>query len=166
MIDSWGHGFDARVVISLPLGKDGGDATTVHAMTPLALLVRRALRDPRFRRLLLTLGPAAAKTATDLARQGRWRQLAVVHADTVVDGTFLRVPIDGEPHWVVWSGDDPVAAYPPPATDLSEALRSVDLARRRRPDDLRLRSARREAADRARRIRRALPGRGPGRAPW
>ena len=128
-------------------------------MTPLAILVRRVLRDPKFRKLLLTLGPVAAKMATDLAQQGRWRQLAVVHADTVVDGSFMRVPIEGQPHWIVWSADEPIAAYPPHTGTLTEAVAAVDLDKRQRPDQLRSRALRRDAAERTRRIRRALPGR-------
>lgn len=130
-------------------------------MNPLALLAGRVLRDPRFRALLISLGPAAAKVATDLAQQGRWRQLAVVHADTVVDGSFLKVLIDAQPHWVVWSRDEPVAAYPTLAGDLAELTKAVDLDKRQRPEDLRTRALRRDAAERTQRIRRALPRRSP-----
>lgn len=133
-------------------------------MTPLAILVRRALRDPKFRALLLSLGPAAAKMATDLAKQGRWRQLAVVHADTVVDGSFARIPVDGHPHWIVWSRDEPIAAYPPHSGNLAEIVKAVDLDKRQRPDDLRSRTLRRDAAERTQRLRRALPRRS-GRPP-
>lgn len=132
-------------------------------MHPLAILVRRVLRDPKFRALLVSLGPAAAKIATDLAKQGRWRQLAVVHADTVVDGSFLKVPVEGEPQWIVWSGDEPIAAYPPSSGDLAEAVKAVDLTKRQRPEQLRTRAMRRDAAERAQRIRRVLPRRN-GRA--
>ena len=130
-------------------------------MNPVAILVRRALRDPKFRALLLSLGPAAATMATDLAKQGRWRQLAVVHADTVVDGSFAKVPFEGEAHWVVWSGDEPIAAYPPHTGDLAEVVKAVDLTKRQRPAELRTRAMRRDAAERAQRIRRALPRRSP-----
>lgn len=129
-------------------------------MNPLAILVRRVLRDPKFRALLISLGPTAATMATDLAQQGRWRQLAVVHADTVVDGSFAKVPVEGEPHWIVWTGDEPIAAYPPHTGDLHEVVKAVDLEKRQRPDELRTRAMRREAAERSRRIRRALPRRG------
>ena len=61
-----------------------------------------------------------------------WRT-ARVHADRVLDGSYLDVFIDGERHWVVWSGDQPVAAYPAVSRDLAEAVSAVDLTRRRRP---------------------------------
>jgi hypothetical protein len=61
-----------------------------------------------------------------------WRT-ARVHADRVRDGSYLDVFIDGERHWVVWSGDQPVAAYPAITRDLAEAVSAVDLNRRRRP---------------------------------
>jgi hypothetical protein len=65
-----------------------------------------------------------------------WRT-ARVHADRVRDGSYLDVFIDGTRHWVVWSGDDPVAAYPPISRDLVEAVAAVDLSRRRRPGERR-----------------------------
>jgi hypothetical protein len=120
-----------------PVGHSGG-------VNPAARLVLRVMRDPKFRALLISLGPAAAKAAGDLAKQGRWRQLAVVHADAVVDGSLMKVPIAAVPHWVVWSGDNPVAAYPPPTGDLVEAVRDVDLTKRQRPEDLGLRGFRAE----------------------
>ena len=119
-------------------------------MNPLAKLALRVLRDPKFRALMISLGPAAAKAAGDLARQGRWRQLAIVHADTLVDGSFMKVPIGGQPRWVVWSGDVAVTAYPTSEGDLAEAVRNVDLSKRQRPDELRVRAARQDATTRAR----------------
>ena len=61
-----------------------------------------------------------------------WRT-ARAHADRVRDGSYLDVYIDGAKHWVVWSGDQPVAAYPAVSRDLAEAVAAVDLDRRRRP---------------------------------
>ena len=112
----------------------------VGSVNPAARLALRVFKDPKFRALAISLGPAAAKAAGDLARQGRWRQLAIVHADAVVDGSLMRVPIAAVPHWVVWSGNSPVAAYPPPTHDLADAVRDVDLSKRQRPTELRLRS--------------------------
>lgn len=135
----------------------------IWRMNPLAKLAVRVLRDPKFRALMISLGPAAAKAAGDLARQGRWRQLAIVHADTLVDGSFMKVPIRGEPHWVVWSGDIAVTAYPVHEGDLDHVVKNVDLSKRQRPDELRVRAAREEAADRARRLRDGLTARRSGR---
>ena len=125
-------------------------------MNPLAGLALRAIRDPKFKALLVTLGPAAAKAAADLAKQGRWRQLAVLHADTLVDGTFMKVPLAGQPHWVVWSGAQPVGAYPTYEGDLEHAVRHVDLTKRERPQDLRVRTAKRELAESTRRLGEAV----------
>lgn len=124
-------------------------------MNPAAALVVRVLRDPKFRALLISLGPAAAKVAKDLVEQGRWRQLAIVHADAVRDGSLHKVPLAAQPHWVVWTGDVPVTSYPPFDGDLVEALRDVDLSKRLRPDDLPTRRTRREIAARRRRITEA-----------
>lgn len=128
-------------------------------MAALVPLAARLLRDRRFRALLVAAGPKVASEATRLAQQGRWRRLAVLHAETVVDGTFLHHLLDGEPHWVVWSGDETVAVYPPWEGDLDEALRHVDRSRRRRPAELPTRVAR-DRVGRARRlIGRATPSR-------
>jgi hypothetical protein len=78
------------------------------------------------------------KPAVERGRQNAlaWRT-ARVHADRVRDGSYLDVFIDGVRHWVVWSGNDPVAAYPPVSRDLAEAVAAVDLTRRRRPGERR-----------------------------
>jgi hypothetical protein len=74
------------------------------------------------------------KPALERGRQNAvaWRT-ARVHADRVRDGSYLDVFIDGLRHWVVWSGDQPVAAYPAVTRDLAEAVSTVDLTRRRQP---------------------------------
>ncbi|MGH8825441.1 MAG: hypothetical protein ACRDVN_13335 [Jiangellaceae bacterium] len=61
-----------------------------------------------------------------------WR-IARAHAARVLDGSYLDVFVGGVKHWVVWSGDEPVAAYPAVDGDLGEAVRTVDGTRRRRP---------------------------------
>jgi hypothetical protein len=93
----------------------------------------------------------AVKPAVERGRDNAlsWRT-ARAHAGRVRDGTYLDVFVDGVKHWVVWSGDDPVAAYPPLDGDLAEAVRAVDLTKRREPASLRERGPGRE--------RRKLPG--------
>lgn len=81
-----------------------------------------------------------------------WRT-ARAHAGRVRDGRYLDVFVDGLKHWVVWSGDEPVAAYPPVDVDLAEAVRAVDLARRREPGN-----RRGERSGTGVRERRKLPG--------
>ena len=115
------------------------------AINSVTKLAWRLLRDPKYQALLAGAGPVVVQQAKALAAKGRWRQLAIVHADTVVDGSFARVPIAGEQLWVVWSGDEPVAAYPVYDGDLAEAVSKVDLTRRRKPDELTVRSAKRAA---------------------
>ena len=134
-------------------------------MNPLAKLAMRVLRDPKFRALMISLGPSAARAAGDLAKQGRWRQLAIVHADTLVDGSFMKVPIAGQPRWVVWSGDIAVTAYPTHDGDLDEAVRNVDLSKRQRPDELRGRAVRQDAAQRVREVGGAIAARRQTRRP-
>ena len=75
-----------------------------------------------------------------------WRT-ARAHADRVRDGSYLDVYIDGAKHWVVWSGDQPVAAYPAVSRDLVEAVAAVDLDRRRRPRPANGRSSRLASSD-------------------
>jgi hypothetical protein len=74
------------------------------------------------------------RPAVERGRQNAtaWR-MARIHADRVRDGSYLDVFIDGARHWVVWSADEPVAAYPRVAGDLAQAVATVDLTRRRRP---------------------------------
>jgi hypothetical protein len=61
-----------------------------------------------------------------------WRT-ARAHAARVVDGSYGDFYVAGGKRWVVWSGDEAVAAYPAVDGDLTEAVRTVDLARRRQP---------------------------------
>lgn len=128
-------------------------------MNPVAKLALRLLRDPKFKALMVSVGPAVAAKAADLAKQGRWRQLAILHADAVVDGSLKKVPLRGQPHWVVWSGDEPVASYPPYDGDLVTAVRPVDLTKRQRPDELPVRTAKRRATQRREQLADLVGGR-------
>ena len=79
-------------------------------------------------------GPATeyAKARLEASRQ---RRLAVVEAESLREGTVLRVLRGDQPVWVVFSGDEPVSA--PPAVDgpLADLVARADLGRRRRPED-------------------------------
>jgi hypothetical protein len=79
----------------------------------------------------------AAQTALD--RQKAKRR-AVEHAATVRDGMVLKTfdprADHGEPVWVVFSGDDPIAAHPASATPLAELVAKSDLSTRVRPVDM------------------------------
>jgi hypothetical protein len=114
---------------------------------PLHPLLRSLARNRQFQRLLITVGPVAARELLKLAESGKLRQLAIRHADTVVDGRVSKEHVDGELRWVVWSGERPLAAYPPVSADLAKALEFADPDKRRAPEELPLRRALRAASD-------------------
>jgi hypothetical protein len=58
------------------------------------------------------------------------RRKAFDEADSTRDGSVLRVVEQGEPVFVVFSGDDPVAAYPRVQRPLAEVVRRADLDKR------------------------------------
>ena len=120
------------------------------------LAVKRLLASHGFRMLLAQLGPAATAKAVELARQGRWRRLAILHAETLAEGRLSRAVFDGTVTWVVWQDDVPVAAYPPFEGDLADATRDHDPTARVAPDDLATRQAQRTASDSARDTGRRL----------
>jgi hypothetical protein len=83
--------------------------------------------------------PAIAAAKRTMERQ-KARRRAVEHAATVRDGTVLKTfdprQDTGEPVWVVFSGDDAIAAHPATTTPLAELVARSDLATRIRPQDL------------------------------
>jgi hypothetical protein len=115
----------------------------------------------------LKYGPYAAQAWKHLGRPtqaavqkqvGSWaaRRTALQHADTVTDGSILGVMHDGARVWVVFSGDEPVTAYPNTSTPLAQLVAHADLPRRVTPEQARerqrMREMRRRAGDRARQI--------------
>ena len=103
--------------------------------------------------------PAMKAAQTALDRQKAKRQ-AVAHAATLRDGSVLKAfdprASHGDPVWVVFSGDEPVAAHPTTTTPLSELLAKVDLATRVRPEDLPT------PAEKLKQLPKNLPGRRRG----
>jgi hypothetical protein len=83
--------------------------------------------------------PAMKAAQTALDRQKAKRR-AIEHAATVRDGMVLKTfdprADHGEPVWVVFSGDDPIAAHPASATPLAELVAKSDLSTRVRPVDM------------------------------
>jgi len=83
--------------------------------------------------------PAMAAAQKALDRQ-RAKRRAVEHAATVRDGMVLKTfdprADHGEPVWVVFSGDEPIAAHPATTTALTELIAKADLSNRLRPQDL------------------------------
>lgn len=58
------------------------------------------------------------------------RRKAFDEADGTLDGSVLRVVEQGDPVFVVFAGDEPVASYPPVQRPLAEVVRRADLAKR------------------------------------
>jgi hypothetical protein len=83
--------------------------------------------------------PAMKAAQSALDRQ-KARRRAIEHAATVRDGSFLKTfdprADHSEPVWVVFSGDEPVAAHPTTTTPISELIARSDLATRVRPADV------------------------------
>jgi hypothetical protein len=83
--------------------------------------------------------PAMKAAQTALDRQNAKRR-AVEHAATVRDGMVLKTfdprADHSEPVWVVFSGDDPIAAHPSSTTPLAELVAKSDLSTRVRPVDM------------------------------
>lgn len=75
-------------------------------------------------------GRRAAAAATRRARSLTGRRKAFAHASTVVDGSVLKVAPSGRTVYVVFSGDAPIATYPPSDLPPAVLLAHVDLGRR------------------------------------
>jgi hypothetical protein len=80
---------------------------------------------------------AAAKRALTLNA----RRKALAHAAGVVDGSILKIAPTGSTVYVVFTGEKPIATYPPQDTPLPVLLAHADYDKRVRPDDVRRRSA-------------------------
>jgi hypothetical protein len=100
---------------------------------------------------------AAARAKLDERSQ---RRKAFDQAEGLQDGSVLRVVVGGEPVFVVFSGDDLVASYPPVQKRLDEVVARADLAKRRTPEEFheqqlraRARRAGEKAGEKARRAR-------------
>ncbi len=78
--------------------------------------------------------PAERFVQARVAR-GNHRKKALEHAATLVDGSVLQVYHRQESHWVVFTGDRPVAVHPATDAPYDELLADVDLSRRVRPTD-------------------------------
>ena len=83
--------------------------------------------------------PAMAAAQKVIDRQKAKRR-AIEHAATVRDGSVLKTfdprADHGEAVWVVFSGEDPIAAHPTTTTPIAELIANSDLSTRVRPADL------------------------------
>jgi len=117
----------------------------------------------------LKYGPYAAQAWKHLGRPTQaavqkqassWaaRRTALQHADTVTDGSVLGVMHEGAKAWVVYSGDEPVTAYPSMSTPLVDLVAHADVSKRVTPEQARERQRihelRRRAGARAGQLRR------------
>lgn len=105
-------------------------------LPPTAKLARWAVR----------YGPALLPLAQKLYEQGRFRQLAILHARTLVGGTFSWEMVNGTRVWVVWTDDEVVATYPEVA-DTHQFVAATRAERRQDPDDVRVRRLLRRLSD-------------------
>ncbi len=69
------------------------------------------------------------------------RRRAFQEADSVVDGSVLRVVDHGTTTFVVFSGEAPVASYPEAAKPLGDLIAHADLTKRVTPEQARERGA-------------------------
>ena len=87
------------------------------------------------------------------------RRTALAQAESTQDGTLLRVVDQGETFYVVFAGDEPVAAYPATEQPLAELVQRRDLSKRRTPDEIHeqeLRARVRRASAKVKRPRKRL----------
>ena len=88
------------------------------------------------------------------------RNLAFKDADGRVDGSVLRVAQKSVPVFVVFAGEEPVAAYPETDQPLASLIDRVDLSRRITPAQRRERQLRARALRAGRGVAQRAPGRG------
>lgn len=91
---------------------------------------------PQAKILWDTAGKQARSAAKARLDDLNARRAAFDEAETVVQGTVLRRVWQGTPVWVVFSGDQPVRAYPPVAS-LDELVDKADVGRRQTPQQFR-----------------------------
>lgn len=89
-------------------------------------------------------GKTAALAATRRVSGLNARRRALAHASGVIDGSVLKIAPEGRAVYIVFTRDQPLAAYPSQAVPLTVLLQHADLSRRVRPADVR----------RARKVRR------------
>lgn len=107
----------------------------------------------------------AEKFVQDKVAKGNQRKKAMAHAATVIDGSVLQVFHLNTAHWVVFSGDDPIAVHPPAQASFEELLDRADLSRRMHPQDttmtVKVPRPRRRTKGATARAPRQEPGTGP-----
>lgn len=75
----------------------------------------------------------AERYVQDRVTKGNQRKKALEHARTVVGGTVLQVFHNNRAHWIVFSGDEPIAVHPPTGAPYDVLLQHADLSTRVEP---------------------------------
>lgn len=70
--------------------------------------------------------------------KGNHRKKAMAHAQTVRRGSVLQVFHRNEAHWIVFSGEQPIAVHPATQATYEQLLEHADLDQRVRPQDAHL----------------------------
>ncbi len=107
-------------------------------MAPQSPLLRTAAHYAvRYGPIALAVAQQARGPAQDAARRAwethRAQRLADDHARTLRRGTVLAVVHEGQRHWVVFAGDEPVITYPPTDVPMMALMVHADLGLRRPP---------------------------------
>lgn len=95
--------------------------TAAQKYAPQVLEQLRAHREP------------AERFVQDRMTKGNQRKKALQHAATVVDGSILQVFHLNRSHWIVYSGEEPIAVHPPTSAAYAVLLKHADLTTRVRP---------------------------------
>lgn len=93
--------------------------------------------------------------------KGNQRKKALAHAQTLREGSVLQVFHANEAHWVVFTGERPVAVHPATPASFETLLEDADLDRRIYPGE----AAVTVKIRRPQRSRRSSPPQAPGRTP-
>lgn len=77
-------------------------------------------------------GPAE-RYVQDKVGKGNQRKKALEHARTVLDGSVLQIFHHNRAHWIVFSGEEPIAVHPPTGAPYDVLLKHADRATRIKP---------------------------------
>jgi hypothetical protein len=80
-------------------------------------------------------GKRATTAAAKRALSMNARRKALAHAAGVVDGSVLKIAPEGSTVYVVFTGEQPIATYPPQAVPYPTLLAHADLGKRFRPGE-------------------------------
>jgi hypothetical protein len=87
-------------------------------------------------------GKQATQAAAKRAMTLNSRRKALAHASGVKDGSILKIAPTGSTVYVVFSGDQPIASYPPQEAPYAVLLAHADLDKRVRPEEVKRRRPR------------------------